>query len=84
MLGWRPWPMLGWRLWPMLGWCSVAGGVMDWTVPVRTSTEEMTFLRKTVVRNRSILNGSVCCDSDMDCGTSPDAWCREMPEICDD
>ena len=58
----------------------------DWTVPVRARTEEMTFLRETVVRNRSVFSGSVCCDGEMDCGDCilPGAWCREMPEICDD
>ena len=65
---------------------SVAGGATDWTVPVRVRTEEMTFLRENVVRNRSVFNGSVYCDSEMDCGdcTSPNAWCQEMSEICDD
>ena len=42
----------------------VAGGVTDWTVPVRARSEEMTFLRETVVRNRSVFNGLVCCDSE--------------------
>ena len=40
----------------------------DWTVPVRVRTKEMTFLRESVVRNRSVFNGSVYCDGDMDCG----------------
>ena len=44
---------------------SVAGGVTDWTVPVLTRTEEMTFLRETVVRNRSVFNGLACCISEM-------------------
>ena len=59
---------------------SFAGGVTDLTVAVRVRTEEMTFLRE------GVLNGLVYCDSEMDCGDCalPDAWCQEMPEICDD
>ena len=39
-----------------------------------------------VVRNSSVFNDTLCCVSEMDCGdcSSPDVWCQEMPEICDD
>ena len=64
---------------------SVAGGVTNLVVPVCERTEEMTFLQKCVVRDCSVFDGSVYCDSEMDCGdcASPDAWCQEMPEIRD-
>ena len=64
---------------------SIAGRVMDLTVQVRVRTEEMIFQQEGVVRNRSVSNGSVYGDSEMDCGdcASPIAWCQEMPEICD-
>ena len=46
----------------------------------------MTFLREGVVRSRSVFDGSVSYDSEMDCGdcASADAWCQEMPEISND
>ena len=65
---------------------SVAGGVTDLNMPVRERTERVTFLREGVVRICSVLDGSVYCDGEMDYVDCvwPDAWCQEMPKICDD
>ena len=65
---------------------SVAGGVTDLTMPVQEKTEEVTFLREGVVQNRSVLDCSGYYDGEMICGddVSAEAWCQEMPEICDD
>ena len=65
---------------------SVAGEVTNLAVLVCVRTEEMTLLQECVVRDPSVFDGSVYCDSEMDCSdcASPDAWCRKMPEIRDD
>ena len=62
---------------------SVAGGVTDLAVLVCVGTEEMTLLQECVVRDRSVFDGLVYCDSEMDCSDCvlPNAWCQEMPEI---
>ena len=54
-------------------------------MPVYAGTGEMMLQWEYVVRDGSVVDGSVSSDSQMGCGdcVSAETWCQGRPEICD-
>ena len=65
---------------------SVAGVMRNLPVPVCAGTGEIMLQQEYVVRDCSVVDGSVSGDSQMGCGDclSAETWCQGRRKICDD